>query len=696
MSNSEKKLPTPEALLAQLDPQQRQVAEQVHGPLCVRAGAGTGKTRAITYRLAYGVSTGAFDPKAVLAVTFTARAAAEMRERLQQLGVGNIQARTFHAAALRQLRFFWPNVFGGQMPSITQNKASLVAAAASRLGVKVDKALVRDLASEIEWAKVSMIPADTYIQTAIQKGRGSVGSLSVNQVGEVYRIYEQTKQERQVIDFEDVLALMAAIMTQREDIAAQIRRQYSVFVVDEYQDVSALQQHLLSLWLGKRNDICVVGDVAQTIYSFAGADPKYLVDFASQYPGAHEVELHRDYRSTPQIVAVANQVVKQAAGLQGAVHLVSQRPSGEAVQFRTFSSDEAEAQFVTSQVKKLQENGVAPSDIAVLYRTNAQSEIYEKMLSEAGISAQVHGGKRFFERAEIKEAVVLLRQAARVHDLVGQGDQSEYSFIEQVKEVVSTCGWKSSPPAGTGAVRERWENLDALVSLAQENPDQTLTGFVQLLAQREQTQAAPAINGVTLSTLHAAKGLEWDTVFLVGASEGLIPISRAELPAAIDEERRLLYVGITRARDQLFISWAKARAEGRARSRKLSRFLEPLWPKETPQPFVSKDKRRTQVSEQTRFQAEADQATLELFEDLRLWRANQAKIVSKPAYTIMNDVTLRAIARAKPRTLRQLGVLPGIGAVRSGLYGGEVLQIVRAHLTGTPGVKEGSERSNPS
>lgn len=682
MSNSLKKPLDPEALLAQLDPQQRQVAQQVHGPLCVRAGAGTGKTRAITYRLAYGVSVGAFEPQSVLAVTFTAKAAAEMRERLQHLGVGRIQARTFHSAALRQLRFFWPSVFGGQMPSITRNKASLIAAAASRLGINVDKALVRDLAAEIEWAKVSMVPADAYVQAALQSGRGQVGSLTSSQVGEVYRLYEEAKQERQVIDFEDVLALMAAILAERDDIAQQIRKQYSVFVVDEYQDVSALQQHLLALWLGKRKDICVVGDVAQTIYSFAGADPKYLVDFAQQYPEANVVELHRDYRSTPQIVAVANQIVKQSAGLQGAVHLVSQRPSGPGVEFLSFSSDDAEAQFVTDKIREVQAAGTPLSNIAILYRTNAQSEVFEKMLAEAGISAQVHGGQRFFERAEIKEAVVLLKQAARAQDLVADGDQVEYSFIDQVKEVVSTCGWSPSAPSGSGAVRERWENLDALVSLAQENPKQTLTSFVQLLSQREQTQVAPEINGVTLCTLHAAKGLEWDVVFLVGASEGLIPISRAELPSAIDEERRLMYVGVTRARDQLFVSWAKTRGGGRSRQRKLSRFLEPLWPKETAQTFTPRDKRRARVSEQARFKTDSDPATIELFEDLRVWRAQQAKEVSKPAYTIMNDVTLRAIAQAKPRTLRQLGVLPGIGAVRSGLYGAEVLQIVRAHLTG--------------
>lgn len=677
----------PEELLLALDPEQQQVALQTRGPLCVRAGAGTGKTRAITYRIAYGAASGEVDPNGILAVTFTTRAAAEMRSRLRGLGVPVVQARTFHSAALRQLRYFWGHAFGGQCPEVKSSKASTIAAAAARIGIKVDKTMVRDLAAEVEWAKVSMLTAQSYPQRCLQIGRTPPG-VSVEEFLKLYDAYEQAKIEQNVIDFEDVLALTCGLFTEHEEIAQTIRRQYRSFVVDEYQDVSALQHRLLTLWRGGRNDICVVGDVAQTIYSFAGADPRFLIDFHKEFPAAHTVELNRDYRSTPQVVSIANQVMARARGidgvgpekgLPGAVQLISQEESGPAVSFATYPTDEVEAGEVAARVKELNDAGVQLSQIAILYRTNAQSEAYEQALSALGFGVQVHGGARFFDREEVRRAVVMLRQAERIAALADT--EPEGSLEEQVTQVVSGLGWSPTAPHVSGLVRERWENLDALVALARSRPDFTLSNFVAELQERAESQAAPQVNGVVLSTLHAAKGLEWEAVFLVGMSEGLMPISLAESPQSIEEERRLLYVGITRAKRHLQLSWSRSRGAGRSSSRKVSRFLESMWPSDTPHrehaKKIASTPRKRRLDAIQKFEEEADEQAKALFEELRQWRLGVAKEKSLPPFAVLTDVSLRQIALARPRTLRQLLLIRGIGDTKLADYGPAILELVR-------------------
>ena len=576
-------LTSPTALLDALDPDQRQVAEHLEGALCVLAGAGTGKTRAITYRIAHGVAVGAYQPAQVLAVTFTARAAGEMRSRLADLGVIGTQARTFHSAALRQLTYFWPTAIGGRRPEIEKFKGRLVGTAAHRLGLSTDRALIRDLSAEVEWAKVTMTLPEDYVQKAAALRRDPPGGLELATVAQVLAAYEEAKTERGVIDFEDVLLLMVGILLDREDIADQVRGQYKHFVVDEYQDVSPLQQRLLDLWLGRRRQLCVVGDVSQTIYSFTGATPDFLTSFASRYSGARTVRLSRDYRSTPQIVSLANRVLSRSRRggralvlPAGAVELVAQRPSGPAVHFKDYEDDVAEAAGVVEQVGRLRSSGVPLSEIAVLYRTNSQSEAIERALSDAGIGYLVRGGERFFERDEVKRAVVMLRAAARTERANLTGDVGA-----DARMVLGREGWSEQPPAPRGAVRERWDSLNAIVELADELGSKRgadLDGLVAELGERAAAQNAPTVEGVTLSSLHAAKGLEWDAVLLVGVSEGLLPISLAEGPAAIEEERRLLYVGVTRAREHLVISYARARNSGGRASRKPSRFLDGIWP----------------------------------------------------------------------------------------------------------------------
>ena len=673
-----------EKLLEALDPDQRAVAQYAAGPMAVLAGAGTGKTRAITYRIAYGVARGIYDPANVLAVTFTKRAAVEMRERLAALGVPGVQARTFHSAALRQLQFFWPSAIGGSMPPLIEHKASLISSAAARLGIRADKALVRDLAAEVEWAKVSMLDADAYADAVRTNTRTTPGDLSVDDVLSVMDAYQIAKEERGVLDFEDVLVLTAGIMQDYPAIAKRIRDQYRYFVVDEYQDVSALQQHLLNLWLGGRHDICVVGDVAQTIYSFAGASPRYLQDFADAHKGARVVELVRDYRSTPQIVSAANALMKgeHSSVLKGAVKLVSQREDGVPVSYRSFDDDAEEARGIAEEIRQLHEAGAAYSSIAILYRTNGQSESFEAQLAEAGIPFIVHSGMRFFEREEVRRAMYLLKKQATM--LRNEG-KDESDLVQLVEDLVGIAGWSAKAPSGQGALRERWDNLNAIVEMARQRKDASFVAFVADLAEREVSQAAPATQGVTLSTLHAAKGLEWDKVFVVGVSEGLIPISLAQGEDAIEEEKRLLYVGMTRARDRLCVSYSRSRHGGNGK-RKASRFLKDLWPRD--------DKSRTRVGRggaleggrskknaaraaRADFEENNSPEVIELFERLRAWRKAEAEARLIPAFTVLTDKTLRDVAIAQPKTLVQLRVIKGIGEVKIDYFGPQILAIIR-------------------
>ena len=700
-------LPGPAALLDALDPDQRQVAEHLEGALCVLAGAGTGKTRAITYRIAYGVAVGAYQPTQVLAVTFTARAAGEMRSRLADLGVVGAQARTFHSAALRQLTYFWPTAIGGRRPEIETFKGRLVGIAAHRLGLSTDRALIRDLSAEVEWAKVTMTLPEDYAQQAAALRRDPPGGLEAATVAQVLAAYEEAKTERGVIDFEDVLLLMVGILLDREDIADQVRGQYKHFVVDEYQDVSPLQQRLLDLWLGRRRQLCVVGDVSQTIYSFTGATPDFLTGFTARYAGARTVRLSRDYRSTPQVVSLANRVLsrsRRGGGAlvlpAGAVELVAQRPSGPAVRFESYDDDVAEAAGVVEHVGRLRSAGVPLSGIAVLYRTNSQSEAIEQALSDAGIGYLVRGGERFFERDEVKRAVVMLRAAARTERAELTGDVGA-----DTRMVLGREGWSERPPAPRGAVRERWDSLNAIVELADElgaKRGADLDGLVAELGERAAAQNAPTVEGVTLSSLHAAKGLEWDAVLLVGASEGLLPISLAEGPAAIEEERRLLYVGVTRAREHLVVSCARARNPGGRASRRPSRFLDGIWPTDDPdrrggrgassRPPRSPRERAKQAAAE--FEADNDPATIALFEALRAWRAGVAKERSKPAYTVFADTTLRSIAVVKPGRLPQLSLIHGVGAVKLKEYGADVLRVVREFRDGADGRDGPGERGS--
>jgi DNA helicase-2/ATP-dependent DNA helicase PcrA len=555
---------TPESLLAGLDDQQRVAAEALIGPVCMLAGAGTGKTRAITHRIAYGVVTGAYAPNRVMALTFTSRSAAELRGRLRQLGAGGVAARTFHAAALSQLNYFWPHVVGGQAPRILDGKGRLLGHAAEKLKLRLDTATLRDLAAEIEWRKTSGLSIDQYAAGIAQ--RSLPGRLDVDQVAAMQAAYERLKDERKQIDFEDVLLAMAGMIEAEPSVALQVREQYRFFVVDEYQDVSPLQHDLLALWLGDRRDLCVVGDASQTIYSFTGARSEYLLDFPKHYEDATVVRLEQNYRSTSAIVATANQLMR---GRQGALTLhAAAGETGPDPSVREYASDMAEARGVAQQVIELIESGTRPENIAVLYRVNVQAAALETALGDVGVSYQIRGSKRFFDLAEVKQAVMQLRAASV--SIVGE------PLFKSVSDVLRSLGWSQAAPEAPGAVRDRWESLNALMGLVdQAPPGTTFRQFTDELMERQAGQHEPTVSAVTLATLHSAKGLEWDAVFLVGLSEGLVPISYAGSFEQVDEERRLLYVGVTRARRRLALSWAATGLQQRS-PRERSRFLVEL------------------------------------------------------------------------------------------------------------------------
>ncbi|WP_414826502.1 ATP-dependent DNA helicase UvrD2 [[Mycobacterium] zoologicum] len=691
-----------DSLIAALDDEQRAAVLAPRGPVCVLAGAGTGKTRTITHRIAALVTGGHVAAGQVLAVTFTQRAAGEMRSRLRALGnavnggsgVGSVQALTFHAAARRQLRYFWPRVVGDTSWELLDRKFGVVARAAGHAGLRLSNDDVRDVAGEIEWAKASLISPEQYPEAVAAAGRDT--PVDAAQLAAVYAGYEALKVRGDVtmLDFDDLLLHTAAAIENDAAVAAEFRDRYRCFVVDEYQDVTPLQQRVLSAWLGQRDDLTVVGDANQTIYSFTGASPRYLLDFTRRFPDAALVRLERDYRSTPEVVSLANRVIAAARGrVAGSkLKLIGQRESGPTPTFREHPDEVAEATAVAKSIARLIEGGTAAAEIAVLYRINAQSEVYEEALTEAGVAYQVRGGEGFFTRQEIRQALVALQRAA-------QRDTEGQALPVLVRAVLEPLGLTAEPPAGAQA-RERWEALGALAELVDDEvaqrPDLDLPALLAELRMRADSRHPPTVQGVTLASLHAAKGLEWDAVFLVGLADGTLPISHALAHGpdseAVEEERRLLYVGVTRARIHLALSWALARAPGGRASRKPSRFLQGIAPQAdvaaTPAKrrargapkrcrVCSKDLATPAAIMLSRCETCAADVDTELLVALKDWRLRTATELKVPAYIVFSDNTLTAIAEMLPVDEAALVAIPGIGARKLEQFGSDVLELVR-------------------
>ncbi len=555
-----------EALLENLDPEQREAAEALVGPTCILAGAGTGKTRTVTHRIAYGIAKGYYAANRVLALTYTNRAAGELRARLRQLGIGAVSVKTFHAAALSQLEFFWPQFAGVPAPAVLESKARLISKVADEIKIRLDAGALRDFAGEIEWRKYSMLSMDEYAE--LVKSRPKVAGLSPAKNLELQKAYEDAKIKAQKVDWEDVLVLTLGMLRAEPRALAHVQQQYRFFTVDEYQDISPLQHALLDTWLGNHSDLCVVGDPNQTIYSFTGATSEYLQNFGSRYPDANVIQLTRNYRSTQQIVSFANRLTTESAIVEP---LRSEGDVGLAPRSLSFATVADECDALAATIRTKLDQGVKPSDVAVLYRVNGQSEAIEHALTQAGIDYQVRGGERFFNRPEIQNAIRAVRAEA-----VSTTDKPLY---QSVTEIVRSLGWQTQQPSEKGSPREKWESLNSFLAITEELPEgATVADFAKELDERQRSQHEPVKAAVTLSTMHAAKGLEWDMVFIVGLTEGYLPITYAQTESEIREEQRLLYVGLTRARKELTLSWARRDANS-TRDREPSRFLNLLAPR---------------------------------------------------------------------------------------------------------------------
>jgi DNA helicase-2/ATP-dependent DNA helicase PcrA len=528
-------------ILAGLDPEQREAVTAIRGPVCVIAGAGTGKTRVITHRIAYAIAAGVTDPSRTLALTFTARAAGEMRARLRTLGVPNATARTFHSAALKQLMYFWPYSFGGSFPQLLTMKSGAIAEALTRTDVTLapQTSTLREIASEIEWAKVLEVAPDQYVESALGAGRqlripnNRPNKENLEQVSKVYQAYETLKQQERAIDFEDVLLLTVGMLEEDRDVRERIRDQYRYFTVDEYQDVSPLQQRLLNLWLGNRDDLCVVGDAAQTIYSFAGATSGFLTSFTKRYPKASVIRLSRGYRSTPEIIGTANAILRQGGMIGEHGHeLASMNEHGAKPEIKSYESAVNEAKEVVNQIKKLRGELGSEVEIAVLTRTNNQLDHFERELANVGIQSQLKSSERFFERVDVRDAMRAIRSASVLPPEGGDWYQDLVAVLRPFGET---------------------DYVHAFLRLAKtmkEDGAKNMRALLRELEDRAEQNNPPTLPGVVLATLHAAKGLEWDQVFLAGVNDGILPMG-----TDVDEERRLFYVGLTRAKARLHISY---------------------------------------------------------------------------------------------------------------------------------------------
>lgn len=578
-------------LLAGLDDEQRAVATTLEGPLVVIAGAGTGKTRAVTHRIAHGVRTGVYEPSGVLAVTFTTRAAAEMRTRLANLGVPGVAPRTFHSAALRQVRYLWPRLYGRPFPDVLDNAESMIGDLASAAGIE---ASVRDLATEITWAKVSNVGPDAYVEHAVADGRRVERTTAVD-VARLYRRYTDALAAADRVDLDDVLLAAVGVLSTQPAAARTVRAHYRWFTVDEFQDSSALQVRLLECWLGHRDDVCVVGDPRQAIYRFAGARPDLLTRFSARFPAARTLALTRTYRCTPEVLTAAAGVLDaDAAGLPGGL-LRTARPSGPRVQLVSTPDEHGEASEVVARLQRLVDSGTHESDIAVLARTRAHVSVLTRALQAAGVRVTTGGTARFYERPEVRQAVALLAATARHRPAAGVGPADDprddpsavASLSGLVRDVLVDAGWPAQRPEHVGHAA-RWDSWATLTALAQQSeqaaltagaPAPSLADFVEELREQDRTGTQPPGAGVTVATLHATKGLQWSAVFIVGAHDGGIPytaaLARTAGPDALAEERRLLYVGMTRATEHLCVSWS-LRATPTGRDRAPSRFLAGL------------------------------------------------------------------------------------------------------------------------
>jgi DNA helicase-2/ATP-dependent DNA helicase PcrA len=672
--------PDPDPLLEDLDPEQREAVLATSGPVAILAGAGSGKTRVISRRTAYAIATGVVPADQALVVTFTDKAASEMVARLRTLGLRGVTARTFHAHALSQLSFFWPlSHDGAALPELLDSKVPILARLARQLPGHYRFTPAKDLADEIEWAKSRRIGPAGY-ERAIAGPAGPAGRpgapgreppIPVDLFVQVYDGYEQAKARANRMDFDDLLLETVSLLETDDEAAETVRARKSWFSVDEYQDTNPLQQRLLELWVGDRRDLCVVGDEDQMIYSFTGASSAFLTTFPDRWPGARVMSLVRNYRSTPEVLDLANRLIAAEGRTK---RLVATRPEGPVPVISRHPSADAELAALTAWVRTRLAEGVAPAEVAVLVRMNAQLAPIEDVLTRAGIAYQVRG-MRFYDRPEVRSAMASLRRPA----IDARGIDLSAAIRTRWSEAV---GYEEDGTADGEEARERQASLETLLAIvdviAAADPTSDAARVIADLESRAAHERDGSSGGVNLLTYHRAKGLEWDAVFLPCLEEGILPIRQAkDDPTALAEERRLLYVGITRARFHLAFSWAERReARGREARREPSRFLMDLRPRpgsvitELPGPPTAARVHRRSDSDDP------------VFEALRAWRTATARAEQVPPYVVFHDATLLAISECRPRTPAGLRRVKGMGPAKLERYGDEIIAVIEAALAG--------------
>lgn len=631
-------------ILEGLNEEQREAARATRGPVAILAGAGTGKTTTITHRIAYQVATGTFPAEHLLAVTFTEKAAGELKSRLAGLGVEGVDARTFHSAALSQLWQLWERCSDQPVPAVLDHKAPLIASLANALPAPHKFLPRRELAGEIEWAKNRMVPPEGYLDELSRSGREP--PIPAELMLRVYEGYERRKRTNGKIDFEDMLGLAVQMYDTYPKAVAAIRARFHAFTVDEFQDVNPLQAALLDRWLGARDELCVVGDDYQTIYSFTGASPNYLLGFTERFPSATVVRLERSYRSTPEILGFANELAAHLGGFRKTLESIV--PSGPPVIARPIADVDEEVASVVQAVGKLRAEDVPLEEMAVLYRINARSEPFEEAFAAAGIPYQVRDGA-FLRRPGPKAVLHRLKRPPAG------------SVADVVNAVTDALGFDPQTEPDAGEELTRQADLARLRALAAEfaraRPAGDVATFVDELGRRFSTEHSG--RGVNLLTYHRAKGLEFDAVFLPRLLDGELPFRSGRARAEPDEERRLLYVGITRARTYLFLTWATDAKT------KPSPFLDELGVWTPPAP------RRT-ASARIRL----PKAGGPVLDRLKAWRKSRARADGVPAYVIFHDRTLEEIAELLPKDWADLAAISGVGPTKLERYGDEVLAVV--------------------
>jgi DNA helicase-2/ATP-dependent DNA helicase PcrA len=648
--------PDADELLGLLNPAQRAAAECVRGPVAILAGAGTGKTTTVTHRIAWQVASGAFAAREILAVTFTDKAAGELRNRLAALGVHGVEARTFHGGARWMLSVLWQPLTGSPMPNLMPHKIALLEDLVRGLPAPDCFRPRRELAQEIEWAKNRRITPGEYLAELERTGHEQP-LRDAERMQRIYEGYERAKERVGAWDFEDLLLQLANLLDEHPEAVARLRSRFRALTVDEYQDVNPLQQALLDHWTGPDADVCVVGDDYQTIYAFTGASPSWLLEFPERFPHATVVRLEESWRSNPPVLELANRLVPHLGGfekqLRSAAPLVDPTAPEPVVMAHATRADEAT--WIAAECRRLHEELDVPwHELAILYRINARSPEFEAALSAAGVPFVVTSGA-FLDRPGARG---LLRGLDH--------HRNDLDIAVAVSSMAERLGWRPDGAVkGSDEAQTLQEDLSRLVAIARDETFESVGAFID--AVRLRFGVKPDERGVELLTLHRAKGLEWTGVFLPRLNAKELPFKSRTSAADTDDERRLLYVGITRARRHLYLSRA-ADAGG------ASSFLAELG-LHVPVPAGA----GRSGSSSTPVQLDDGDPVVTA---LRTWRTEQSRSIGKPAYVVFDNRTLAAIAAARPSSLGELAEITGVGPKKLADYGEDVLGVLRGAVEG--------------